>query len=93
MKFVRHLTLVLLASAILGVAVTAASGRPEAGEAASGRIAYSYRFWPPEDSDNYEIFVMDVGTGSDENPHSIRGAVRRGQPRVVAKRPLDRVRV
>jgi hypothetical protein len=41
MKFVRHLTLVLLASAILGVAVTAASGRPEAGEAASGRIAYS----------------------------------------------------
>jgi TolB protein len=69
MKFVRHLTLVLLASAILGVAVTAASGRPDAGAAPTGRIAYSFRFWPEDEriTDNYEIGVLDFRTGSDAN--------------------------
>jgi hypothetical protein len=45
---VRHLTLVLLASAMLGIAVSGATGRSDAGAAASGRIAFSYRFWPED---------------------------------------------
>jgi Tol biopolymer transport system component len=66
---VRRLTLLLLASAMLGIAVSAASGRSDAGAAAWGRIAYSYRFWPEDTRivDNYEIFAMDLGTGSAEN--------------------------
>ena len=78
---------------MLGIAVSAASGRSDAGAAAWGRIAFSYRFWPEDTRivDNYEIFAMDVGTGSDENITRNPGATDR--PRVVAKRPLDRVRV
>jgi Tol biopolymer transport system component len=62
-------TLLLLASAMLGIAMSAASGRSHTGAAAWGRIAFSYRFWPEDTRivDNYEIFAMDVGTGSDEN--------------------------
>jgi Tol biopolymer transport system component len=64
---VRRVTLLLLASAMLGIAVSAASGRSDTGAAASGRIAFAYRFWPEDTRivDNYEIFVMDVGAGGE----------------------------
>lgn len=66
----RRLTLVIVASATLISGPLAASGPSASGSGPTGRIAFSYRFWPKDDriTDNWEIFVQKVdGDGASAN--------------------------
>jgi Tol biopolymer transport system component len=56
----RGLLLVIIASGALSVGLAAASGTAGTSAEPSGRIAFSYRFWPKNASDNFEIFVQNV---------------------------------
>jgi Tol biopolymer transport system component len=57
--------LVIVASATLGIAPSAASGPSHSASEPQGKIAYSSRFWPKDDRvvDNWELFVKTLDGG------------------------------